>query len=210
VLLRLVTAFVHSTDRKQSQKVAHAVPEIAHSDSGVQSIDSLSSEASHIPSYADQQLAKEQHDAEDAAAEVKKTAHHASKQAQDFGAKAEDDLQRLEEQVGKKYQEWSKEAKDNYQKAKGEAKERYGELKKEAGIEGEKAKKGAKEAEEWADKNKGNPVVVGNVVVLGALAALLGTGAYRMNKAGTLTWQVAGAWAGVVGLFAVGDYYVSQ
>ena len=60
------------------------------------------------------------------------------------------------------------------------------------------------------EENKGNPVVVGNAVVIAALAGLLGVGAYRLNKAGELTWKVAGAWAGVVGLFAVGDYYVSQ
>ena len=60
------------------------------------------------------------------------------------------------------------------------------------------------------NKNKNNPVVIGNAVVIAALGVLLGTGAYRMHKANTLTWNVAGAWAGAVGLFAVGDYYVSQ
>ena len=47
-------------------------------------------------------------------------------------------------------------------------------------------------------------------MVIAAVGGLLGVGAYRMQQAGTLTWKVAGAWAGVVGLFAVGDYYVSQ
>jgi len=53
-------------------------------------------------------------------------------------------------------------------------------------------------------------VVIGNAVVITALAGLLGVGAYRLHKANALTWKVTGAWAGAVGLFAVGDYFVSQ
>lgn len=42
------------------------------------------------------------------------------------------------------------------------------------------------------------------------LSAGLGFGAYRKYAAGELTWKVVGAWAGVVGLFAAGDFYLSQ
>lgn len=35
-------------------------------------------------------------------------------------------------------------------------------------------------------------------------------GAYRQHQAGALTWKLAGTWAGVLGAFAVGDYYFSQ
>lgn len=35
-------------------------------------------------------------------------------------------------------------------------------------------------------------------------------GAYRQHQDGRLNWKVAGAWAGVVGLFGAADYYVSQ
>ena len=59
-------------------------------------------------------------------------------------------------------------------------------------------------------RNADNPVVVGNAVVVAALSAALGFGAYRKYSAGELTWKLVGAWAGVVGLFAVGDYYVSR
>jgi len=196
---------------KQSdeEKMPHHVPEIAHSDSGVHSIDSLSS--NHISSqssYADQQLGEERaaeareeasRTADKASKEASRTADKASKEAKDFTKQADSELQRLEGQAGKKYQEWSEDAKDSYGKWKKEAKTNY-----------EKAKKEGKEGEQWAEKNKGNPVVIGNAVVIAALGGVLGVGAYRMHQANQLTWKVAGAWAGVVGLFAVGDYYVSQ
>jgi len=108
-----------------------------------------------------------------------------SREAKDFMAHAEADARRLQTETSSK--------------AKGKMSAAAG-----------KAKKGARETEEWADKNKRNPVVVGNAVVIAALGALLGTGAYRMHKANTLTWNVVGAWTGAVGLFAVGDYFVSQ
>lgn len=160
------------------------VPEIAHEDSGVHSLDSLDS--THIqsaPSFADQQLEAER--AEEKAKEAAKATREES------------------EKIAKRAEE---EAKSFGQKAEAKADE----LKKKAGVQGKKAKDEAKEAEQWADKNKGNPVVIGNVVAVAALGGLLGFGAYRKYNAQELTWKVAGAWAGVVGLFAVGDYYVSQ
>ena len=46
--------------------------------------------------------------------------------------------------------------------------------------------------------------------MLASLGALLGVGAYRLQQRGELTWKVCGVWAGVVGLFGVGDWFVSQ
>lgn len=81
----------------------------------------------------------------------------------------------------------------------------------------EKAAKGEKEAKAKAKKyagrleaNSDNPVFIGNAVAVVALSAGLGFGAYRKYAAGELSWKVVGAWTGVVGLFAVGDYYLSQ
>ena len=34
--------------------------------------------------------------------------------------------------------------------------------------------------------------------------------AYQQHSVGRLNWRIAGTWAGVVGLFAGADYYVSQ
>lgn len=60
------------------------------------------------------------------------------------------------------------------------------------------------------EANKDNPVYVANAVAVAALGAGLGFGAYSKYVKGELTWKVAGTWAGVVGVFALGDYYLSQ
>lgn len=162
------------------------------------SLDSLSStHVSSAPSYADQQLASER--AEEAEREGKRVADKAAQQAKEFTQQAERELERLEKKTGKKYSEWNAEAKQGYEKWKSEAQKEY-----------QKAKKEVKEDGQWVEQNKGNPVVVGNAVAMTAVGVLLGVGAYRLHRAGELTWKVAGTWAGIVGLFAVGDYYVSQ
>lgn len=69
-----------------------------------------------------------------------------------------------------------------------------------------KAKKGGGHLQ----RNSDNPVFIGNAVAVVALSVGLGFGAYRKYAAGELTWKVVAAWVGVVGLFATGDYYLSQ
>ncbi|PSN71234.1 hypothetical protein BS50DRAFT_570630 [Corynespora cassiicola Philippines] len=69
-----------------------------------------------------------------------------------------------------------------------------------------KAKRGAHSAKE----NASNPVVVANVLGVGILGTALGVGAYKKFVRDELSWKIVGAWAGVVGLFGVADYYVSQ
>lgn len=155
------------------------VPEIAHDDSAVHTLDSHDSAHLQTASYAQQGLESERASA---------AAEEASKDAQDFGRKAESQAEKLEQ----------------------EAKSKAQELKKGAKQEGAKAKKEAKEAAEWADENKGNPVVIGNVVALVAIAGGLGFGAYRKHIAGDLTWKLAGIWAGALAAFGVGDFYFSQ
>ena len=73
-----------------------------------------------------------------------------------------------------------------------------------------KAKEKAKRAGQAAKENADDPAVMANAVILAAVSASLGWGAYKKYTAGELTWKVAGAWAGVVGLFAAGDYFVTQ
>lgn len=207
-------------------KMPDAVPEIAHSDSGVHSLDSSSSDhigvgrgsggQAQIPSYADQQKEAEEAErkveqgAQEAKRAAKETTDQASKDAKDFMNRAEKSANKLESQGAKKYQQFTQDAKEEWDKLSKEAQKHYNDFAKEADKDAKKAEKKGKEAEDWAEKNKGNPVVIGNVAVIGALATLLGVQGYRMHQAGTLTWKVAGAWAGAVGLFAVGDYYVSQ
>ncbi|KAF2736706.1 hypothetical protein EJ04DRAFT_533441 [Polyplosphaeria fusca] len=74
----------------------------------------------------------------------------------------------------------------------------------------EKAKAKAGRGGKYAKQNADNPVILGNALTVAILGTTLGVGAYRKWAKDELTWKVVGAWAGVVGLFAVGDYYVSQ
>jgi protein required for attachment to host cells len=84
-----------------------------------------------------------------------------------------------------------------------EIKEAAKEIRDSAAAKKEKAK-------DKVRKNADNPVVLSNAVGLAVVAAALSFGAYRKHSRGELTGKVVAAWAGVVGLFGLGDYYVSQ
>lgn len=175
------------------------VPEILHEDSSVHSLNSQGSiNHPNPPSYAEQQKAVED-TTQEAERKANQAADKAYEGARDFGRVAEAKAGQIERDTKKAYNDVSAEAQKDYKQ-----------VKKQAKAEGEKIKKSAKEAEQWAEQNKNNPVVMGNAVVVTALAGLIGIGAYRKYVAGELTWKVAGTWAGVVGLFAVGDYFVSS
>lgn len=72
------------------------------------------------------------------------------------------------------------------------------------------AKAKAKRAAEVVRNNPENPVVFGNALVLAALGITLGVDGWRRYQRGTFGWAAAGAWAGIIGAFAVGDYLVSR
>ncbi|KAF2456252.1 hypothetical protein BDY21DRAFT_59100 [Lineolata rhizophorae] len=74
----------------------------------------------------------------------------------------------------------------------------------------EKSKREGKKAASKLRDNADNPVLIGNAVAITALGGFLSFGAYKKYSAGQLSWKVAGAWAGAVGLFAAGDYFLSQ
>jgi len=90
------------------------------------------------------------------------------------------------------------------------AKKAYAEGKEKASKAEKDAKVKAKKTANRLEANSDNPVFIGNAVAVVALSAGLGFGAYRKYAAGELTWKVVGAWTGIVGLFAAGDYYLSQ
>ena len=197
---------------KQSEKdkVPHPVPEIMHEDSGAHTSDNpLSQKIKSAPSHATQQEQAEER-ASEARDDALRVADESSEQGKEFAAKAQSELERLEKQAGQTYDEMSAEAKQDFAQWKKQAQKEYASVKKEVQQDGRKARDQAQKAGKWTEENKGNPVVIGNAVAITALAGLLSAGAYNMHQKGTLTWKVAGAWAGVVGLFAVGDYYVSQ
>ncbi|CAG8962305.1 hypothetical protein HYFRA_00005360 [Hymenoscyphus fraxineus] len=80
----------------------------------------------------------------------------------------------------------------------------------EASKKAKEAKAKGKRAVNNFEENSDNPVFIANAIAVVGLSAGLGFGAYRKYAAGELTWKVVGAWAGVVGLFAAGDFYLSQ
>lgn len=81
---------------------------------------------------------------------------------------------------------------------------------KEASEDKKAAKAKAKKAASRFEANSDNPVFIGNAVAVTALSLGLGFGAYRKYAAGDLNWKVAGFWGAAVGVFAVGDFYLSQ
>ncbi|KAK8223258.1 hypothetical protein HDK77DRAFT_463994 [Phyllosticta capitalensis] len=88
--------------------------------------------------------------------------------------------------------------------------EREAKIKELAKAKEEKAKAKAKKAARGLRENADHPVVIGNAVTIGLVGAALGFGAYKKYTVGELSWKLAGAWAGAVGLFGVADYYLSQ
>lgn len=94
--------------------------------------------------------------------------------------------------------------------AEARAKEAKDKAAKEFSKKEKEAKDKSKKAVNRIEANSDNPVFIGNAVAVVALSAGLGFGAYRKYAAGELTWKVVGAWTGIVGLFAAGDYYLSQ
>ncbi|PGH33678.1 pyruvate dehydrogenase E2 component (dihydrolipoamide acetyltransferase) [[Emmonsia] crescens] len=72
------------------------------------------------------------------------------------------------------------------------------------------AKNKAAAAKSTLSRNKTNPVVLVNAVLIAIAGAGLGFGAYRKHVRGALTWRVMGMWSGAVGAVGVVDYYVSK
>lgn len=91
-----------------------------------------------------------------------------------------------------------------------EAKAEAARAEREFAKKEQQAKEKAKKASHKIKANSDNPVFIGNAVAVVGLSGLLGFGGYRKYAAGDLTWKVVAAWTGVVGLFAAGDYYLSQ
>lgn len=58
--------------------------------------------------------------------------------------------------------------------------------------------------------NSGNPVYIGNAVLLTLVGAGLGFGAYRKHLDGKLSWELVGLASGTVGAFGALDYFVSK
>ncbi|MCJ1288017.1 hypothetical protein MMC26_007370 [Xylographa opegraphella] len=125
------------------------------------------------------------------------------------------------EEVGHDVGEASKDAKHDLSEkgkaARQKAREAGHDANEKAKIAGRKTKEAAHDMNERAqeaghelNENRDNPVVIANALIIGLGSAFVGFGAYKKYQAGELNWQVGGFWAGAIGLFALGDYYMSQ
>ena len=103
------------------------------------------------------------------------------------------------------------------EKAKEKAKEGKEKAKHGAHEAKERAREIAEHAEERAEscvaklnRNKGNPVVVANALLIAAASGIVGYHAYDRHLKGLLTWEVAAAWGGAIGVGVGVDYFVSR
>ncbi|KAI4110026.1 MAG: hypothetical protein L6R37_000159 [Teloschistes peruensis] len=194
---------------------APAPPSIEHTESSASSlVDVDSPHISSVPSDFESQATQTRtqadrmaHEAEDKARETsnkasqktKETAAEADQKASEASSKASGKAKEFSEYASEKSDELSKGASDKYDKAKKSAARNYKEGKEEA-----------KEKGNELSRNRDNPVVIGNAVMIGAGVAALGVMGYQKHVKGELSLQVAGITAAAVGAFAIADYYVSQ
>ena len=140
------------------------------------------------------------HEAEDKAREESAKASQKTKEtAAEADKKASGKAKEFSEYASEKGDELSREASDKYDKAKKSAARNYRESKEEA-----------KEKGNELSRNRDNPVVVGNAVIIGVGSVALGFVGYQKYAKGELSWEIAGITAAAVSAFAIGDYYLSQ
>ncbi|KAL8657764.1 MAG: hypothetical protein Q9226_001580 [Calogaya cf. arnoldii] len=194
---------------------APALPSIENTESSASSlVDVDSPHISSVPSDFESQTTQTEtqadrmaHEAEDKAREesakasqkTKETAADADKKASEASSKASEKTKEFSEYASEKGDELSKDASNKYEKAKKSAARNYREGKEEA-----------KEKGNELSRNRDNPVVVGNALIIGIGSVALGFVGYQKYAKGELSMEVVGITAAAVSAFAIGDYYLSQ
>jgi cation transport ATPase len=183
---------------------AHPLPEIEHSDASTESL--IDVDSVHVNTVPP--------DFESQPVQTDTQAERLEREAEDEDRALEAEYDEVKREAKRAAKEKAHQAKVKAQEAKAKAEAKAEEAKAKAETEAKKAigktSKVAKSTSKDLQENSDNPVIIGNAVVVAALSAALGFGAYRKYAAGQLTWKVVGAWAGVIGLFAAGDFYLSQ
>lgn len=175
------------------------------------------------------QVERMAHEAEDQARQTSReasqktseTAQQASQKTSEASQKGSEKASEYSQKASEKTDELSKDAKINSEKGKQQASEKaekakrvaseyYREGKKEAEDVTEELRIKANETRDDLSANRDNPVVVGNAIAWTIGGVALGIGAYNKHVKGELDWSVVGAAAGVVGMLAVGDYFLSK
>ncbi|CAF9920684.1 MAG: hypothetical protein ALECFALPRED_001602 [Alectoria fallacina] len=177
---------------------APAPPSLTSSSSSFTDVDSqhLKSEASETTDQAKEKTFE-------AADKTKKKSSEAAEttkeKSSDYAQTAKEKAREAADYTKEKSSEFADSASKNYDSAK-----------KSAEKNAKDAKKEIKSAGQDLNENRDNPVVIANGVLIVAGSAALGYGAYTKHVKGELDWQIAAIAAGVVGVLAVGDYYLSQ
>lgn len=143
-----------------------------------------------------------EHDDSTASSLVDVDSPHVNSVKSDFEEQAvqtETQAERLEQEA---------EAKTRAETAKAEEKAK--ELKKKADAKAKDAKAAAKKEAEHLDKNKDNPVFIGNYILWTVTAAAVAYGAYQKNAKGELDVKLAGTVALGLGALGAADYYASK
>lgn len=151
---------------------APALPQVEHDTSSTASLINVDSpHISSVPSdYSGEtstQAEREEREAEDMEREAKAKFEEASNETKE-------NVHKGKEVAGEKYQKGKEVAGDKYQKAKEVASEKYEKGKEVASEKGRKAKAKTEEKGRELNKNRDNPVVVGNMVLIGLGSAALG------------------------------------
>ncbi|KAL8743259.1 MAG: hypothetical protein Q9190_004379, partial [Brigantiaea leucoxantha] len=177
---------------------AHAPPSLESTEGSTSSlidVDSphISSVSSEFESQAVQtrtQAERMEREAEDKARATSQKAseagNEASQKASEASSKASGESKKFTEYASEKGEAFGKEAKDEYEKLKKSTSKGYRE-----------GKEGAKDKGSELSRNRDNPVVIGNAVVIALVSAGLGFGAYKKYTQGELDWKLAGATAAV-------------
>ena len=141
------------------------------------------------------------------ASEVTDKAKQKSSEAADTSKEKSSDYAQTVKEKAREAADYTKEKSSEFADS---ASKNYDSAKKSTEKNAKEAKKEIKSAGQDLSENRDNPVVIANGVLIVAGSAALGYGAYTKHVKGELDWQIAAITAGVVGVLAVGDYYLSQ
>ena len=172
------------------------------------SINSSSSSFSNIDSQHIKSEASETADeAKDKTSEAADKTKQKSSEAAETGKEKSSEYAQTAKEKAREAADYTKEKSSEFADS---ASKNYNSAKKSTEKNAKEAKKEIKSAGQDLNENRDNPVIIANGVLIVAGSAALGYGAYTKHVKGELDWQIAAITAGVVGVLAVGDYYLSQ
>ena len=145
---------------------------------------------------------------------MKEGASETAESAQQNASKAADVTSQKSSEASSTLKEKAAEARDYTSQKSSEladsTSENYGKAKNATKDNAKKAEKEIKSEYNEVYENRDNPVVIANAIAITVGTIGLAYGGYQKHIKGELDWPLAGAAAAAVGVFVVGDYYLSQ